>query len=196
MIAAGIYLAAEPQSYRSGFLLLLPKSVRGTVGVALEKAAAALRLWLLGQFIAMILVGVLTTAGLYLIGVRSALALGLFSALAEFIPIVGPVVSGVAAVLVALSQGGDTVLWVIALFIVVQQIEGNVVMPIVQRRTVELPPVLQIFALVVFGILFHLPGIVLGTPLAVVAYVAVKQLYVRDLLHEPVHVPGDHIGRS
>lgn len=196
VLVAGIYLAISPEVYRGGFLMLMPGIWRQKVDIALDKAGGALRLWLLGQFIAMLLVGILTTAGLYLIGVKSALALGVFAGLIEFVPFIGPFVGGAAAMLVALGQGGNTVWWVLLLFVVIQQIENNVVVPLVQRRTVELPPVVLIFAVVVFGILFQFPGILLGAPLAVVAMVLIKQLYVRDLLNEPVQVPGDGKSRS
>ncbi len=83
------------------------------------------------------------------------------------------------------------VFWVAGLYILVQQVEGNLIMPLVQRRTVDLPPVLTLFALVAFGVLFGPLGILLGTPLAVVLYVAVKQLYLREVLDEPVELPGE-----
>jgi predicted PurR-regulated permease PerM len=108
-----------------------------------------------------------------------------------FVPLVGPALAAIPAILVALSEGGTMVLWVIGLYVVVQQIEGNAIMPLVQRRTVGLPPVVTLFALVSLGVLFGPLGILLGTPITVVLYVAVKQLYVRDTLGEPTDVPGE-----
>jgi len=191
VIVAGIYFAASPERYRKGFLKLVPAHVRDEAGRAMDNASHALQLWLLGQVISMILIGILTTIGLYLLGMPSALALGFFAGVAEFVPVVGPLLSAVPAILVALSEGGTTVFWVIGLYILVQQAEGNLIMPLVQRRAVDLPPVVTLFALAGLGILFGPLGVLFGAPLAVVMYVAVQQLYVRDTLGEKTNVPGE-----
>jgi predicted PurR-regulated permease PerM len=191
VVVAGVYLAARPRFYRDGCLLLFPQRIRDNVAAAADNAGRALQLWLVGQLIAMVLVAVMTTAGLYLIGMPSALALGVLAGLAEFVPVAGPILSVIPAVLLAFAHDGGTVIWVIALYLVVQQVESNVILPFVQRRTVDLPPALTLFALVAFGVLFGPLGIVLATPLAVLTYVAVKQLYVRDTLEEETSVPGE-----
>ena len=191
VLVAGLYLAAHPDRYRRGILKLVPQRARGEVSSAVDNAGQALRLWLLGQLISMTIVGALVTAGLFAIGMPSALALGFLAGLSEFVPIVGPILSAIPALLLAFSEGGNTVLWVAGLFILVQQIEGNVIMPLVQRRTVDLPPVLTLFALVALAVLFGPLGVLLGAPITVVLYVAVNQLYLRDTLHEDIDVPGE-----
>lgn len=192
--AAGIYLAARPRVYRQGVLSLVPRRVREEVSSAFDNAGGALRQWLLGQLISMALVGILTTVGLYLIGMPSAMALGFLAGIGEFVPLVGPFLSAIPAILLALSEGGSMVLWVGGLYLAIQQVESNVIMPLVQRRTVDLPPVLPLFAVLSLGVLFGPLGILLGTPLAVLIYVAVKQLYLRDALGEKTDVPGEHQG--
>lgn len=191
VIVAGLYLAARPRRYRHGLLLLIPRRSRAEAAATFDNAAQALRLWLLGQLISMAIVGVLTTIGLYAIGLPSALALGFLAGVAEFVPVVGPALSAIPALLLALSEGGPMVFWVLGLYVLVQQIEGNVIMPLVQRRTVDLPPVLTLFGILAMGILFGPLGILLGTPLTVVAFVAVKRLYLRDALGEEVEIPGE-----
>lgn len=191
VVVAGIYLASRPGRYRRGALLLVPASSRPSAESAMDNAGRALRLWLLGQLVSMTIVGVLITAGLYLIGLPSALALGFLAGVSEFVPLVGPALSAIPAILIALSEGGSTVFWVIGLYVLVQQIEGNIVMPLVQRRAVDLPPVVTLFAILSFGILFGPLGVLLSTPLTVVLYVAVKQLYVRETLGEETEVPGE-----
>lgn len=191
VLVAGVYIAARPTAYRDGFLVLFPGTMRERVARATEKAARALRHWLVGQLVAMVIIGVLTAGGLALLGVPSALALGFIAGVTDFVPIVGPIFGAVPAVLLGFSISPTTALWVIALYLLIQQIEGNVVQPIVQRRAVDLPPALTLFALVAFGVLFGPLGVVFATPLAVVALVAVKQLYVSDILGEKVHVPGE-----
>jgi len=82
---------------------------------------------------------------------------------------------------------------VIALYVAVQQLESYVIMPLVQRRAVHLPPVLTILSIVGSGILLGLPGVVLAAPLAVTFMVAVERPYVRRTLHKPVDVPGEKL---
>jgi predicted PurR-regulated permease PerM len=190
-VIGGIYLASEPQFYRTGVLKLIPPARRDLVGNALDKSGRALRLWLLGQLISMAVVGVVTGVGLALIGVPSAVALALIAALAEFVPYVGPIVAAVPALLIALNQGNDVALMTLALFVVVQQIEGYVVTPIVQQRIGTLPAAVTLFAIVMAGLLFGAPGIVLAAPLTVVAYVLIKDLYVREALDTPTPIPGE-----
>jgi predicted PurR-regulated permease PerM len=192
VVVAGVYLAARPRFYRDGCLLLFPQRIRDNVAATADNAGRALQLWLVGQLISMVLVAVLTTAGLYLIGMPSALALGVLAGFAEFVPVVGPILSVIPAVLLAFAHDGTSVIWVVGLYLVIQQVESNVILPFVQRRTVDLPPALTLFALVAFGVLFGPLGIVLATPLTVVSYVAVKQLYLRDALEEETSVPGEN----
>lgn len=191
VLGAGIYLALSPRSYVEGLLTLLPEPQQDRARDTLWTIGRALRLWLVGQLAAMALIGVLTTLGLWLLGVPSALALGVIAGLFEFVPYAGPVLSAVPAIVVGLSEGPGTALSVLLLYVVLQQAEGILVTPLVQQYTVDLPPVLTIFALLVFGTLFGPLGLLLGTPLAVVAMVAVKKLWLREVLHEDVSLPGE-----
>lgn len=191
VLIAGIFIAARPRTYRRGFLILWPAGLRSHVATALDRSGIALRYWLLGQMVSMTFVGVLSAIGLMLLGVPSAVALGLIAAATNFVPIVGPFVGGVPAVLIAFSISPPTALMVVGLYVLIQQIDGDVLQPFVQQQAVDLPPALTLFALVAGGVLFGALGIILATPLAVVALVSIKILYVRDTLGEAVDVPGD-----
>jgi predicted PurR-regulated permease PerM len=194
MIVAGLYLAAQPDIYRQGFLLLFPNDgKRAQAEETLDAIGDALRLWLVGQLLTMAFIFIVTLAGLWAIGLEGALALSVFAGLAQFVPIIGPIVASVPALLVALTEGWQMVLWVLGLYIVVQQVESNLVTPLVQRQTVSLPPALPLFAVVVFGLLFALPGVLLATPLAVVAFVGIKKLWVRDTLGDETTLPGEPV---
>jgi predicted PurR-regulated permease PerM len=191
VIFAGLYLALDPSLYLRGLVSLLPRRHRATAQDALQAVGRALRLWLMGQLVAMILVGSLTTLGLWLIGVPSALALGVIAALLEFVPFAGPVLASVPAIALGLSESVTTGALVLGLYLVIQQVEGNLITPLVHQRAVDLPPALTMFAILAFGVLFGWLGILLATPLAVVGYVLVNRLWIEEVLGEPAHLPGE-----
>lgn len=181
MLFGGLYLAAQPRLYMSGLLSLVPPARRKRADRLARAIAEALRHWLVGQLIAMLLVGVLTTTGLLLLGVPSALALGIVAGVAEFVPIVGPILALVPALILALQQSTSTALYVGLLYLIIQQVESYVITPLVQRAVVRVPPVIVLFALLAFGTVFGPLGLLFATPLAVAILVGVKALYVDDL---------------
>ncbi|MFC4174292.1 AI-2E family transporter [Microvirga sp. GCM10011540] len=191
VIIAGVFFAADPGIYRRGIVKLFPPSQHERVDETLGDCGGALRNWLIAELIAMALVAVLVGLGTWIIGLPAPLALALFAGLMEFIPIVGPILGAVPALLLALTQGTTSVLWTLLLFLAIQQLESNVITPLVQRRMVSIPPALLLFAVLAFGLLFGPLGVVVAAPLTVVVFVAVKKLYIRDTLHEATPVPGE-----
>jgi predicted PurR-regulated permease PerM len=191
VIFGGIFLAAEPKFYRTGMIKLIPPSRRGMVAEAILECERALRLWLKGQLIAMVVIGVMTGAALWLLGVPSWLVLGILAGLLEFIPFAGPIVAAIPAVLIALAQSTDLALWTIGAYVLVQHSEAYLVQPLIQQYAVELPAVILLFSLLAFGVIFGTIGVVLAAPLAVVSYVLVKRLYVREALDTPTPIPGE-----
>jgi predicted PurR-regulated permease PerM len=193
LVAFGdVYLAGDPQLYRDGVLKLFPQGARDEVAGMLGAAARALRLWLLGQLAVMVAVGLLIGLGLWLVGLPTPLALGLLSGLAEFVPYVGPVLAAVPGVLLGLSAGPAMGLYALVVYVVVLQVEGNVIVPLVSREVLALPPALVLFAVMAAGLVLGPLGLLLAAPLTVLAVVAVSRLYVRDTLDTPVQVPGEH----
>lgn len=186
---AAIYLAADPKLYRDGALRLLPPRRRPQVGSALDDAGRALHKWLVAQMIVMLAVGVLTGTGLALLGVPLWLSLGLIAGLLEFVPVVGPIVATIPGVLLAFSKGPETAFYVLLVYIAVQQIESNVLTPLVQRWAVKLPPVIALLSIVACGLLFGVLGVIFATPIAVVVLALVKRLYVEDTLEQGAHAP-------
>ena len=136
VIVAGLYIAVSPEIYRDRFVMLFPKSRQVEIADTIDAAGEALRLWLRAQLLAMIIVGILIATGLALVGVPSALALGLIAGVAEFVPIVGPVIGAIPALLLASTQDWHTIVWTLVVFVVVQQIESNLIMPLVAGRAV------------------------------------------------------------
>lgn len=191
VLFAGIFLAAQPRFYATGAIKLFPQARRPLIAEAMTESETALGLWLKGQLIAMTAVGVLTGLGLWLLGLQSAFALGLLAGILEFVPFVGPILSAVPAILIALAVSPDLAVWVALLYLGVQQFEGYVLTPLVQQYAVDLPGVILLFSLLGFGILFGTLGVILAAPLTVVSYVLVKRLYVIETLHTPTPIPGD-----
>ncbi len=191
VLFVGLYLAVKPDLYVNGLLHLVPIAKRPRATAVLHTVGYTLRWLLVGQLSAMIVVGVLTTVGLLLLGVPLGLLFGILAGLLEFVPTIGPLISAVPAVLLALTQDTSTALYVVLLYAAIQLIEGNVLTPLVLQRAVELPPVLTITALVVLGTLFGFLGLLLATPLLATALVLVKMLYVQDVLGDPIDVSGE-----
>lgn len=187
----GVYLAASPRLYRDGLLKLFPETARERVAGVLETSVRALRLWLRSQLITMAVVGVLTGLGLWLAGVPAPLALGLVAALAEFVPYLGPIVAAIPGLLLAMTESPQTLLYALAVYLVVQQLEGNAILPLVERQMLKLPPALVIFSVLALGLVFGLLGLVFAAPLTVLLVVAVGKLYVRETLGAPLKVPGE-----
>ena len=190
VVSLGAYLASNPGLYERGIVQLFPEKQRARIQEALDITGRALWWWLLTQFVSMTIIGILTWLGLMLLGMPLALTLGVIAGLFEFIPLVGPFIGAIPAVLVAFTQGVNQVLYVLLLYVGIQQIESYLVMPIVQRYGTTLPPVLTLLAAVTFGLLFGALGIVVATPLMLTVYVLVKLLYVEDVLGSSTNVPG------
>lgn len=191
VIIAGVFLAVSPRVYRDGLVILFPPERRDALRASADTTGRALKAWLLGQLADMVVVGVMTGIGVALIGLPSPLALGLIAALLAFVPIVGAIAGAVPGLLLAAQGGWELMAWTLLVYVVVQQIEGNLIYPFIQKRAVELPPVLTLFGILGFGTLFGFVGVFVATPLMVVLFVNVRLLYLRRTLGEDISVPGE-----
>lgn len=186
VLAGGVYFAVAPTGYRNGLLLMIPKAQRARIGDALDQTGRGLRLWVLATGVDMIGVGVITGLGLWAVGLPSPALLGVLAGVGVLVPIVGPTFAALPGLLLAVADGPTTVLLTLGVYVVVQQIESNVIMPVVQRQIVSLPPLWTLFSVAVFGLLFGAVGVLMAVPLAVVTYVMVRALYIRDTLGERI----------
>jgi predicted PurR-regulated permease PerM len=189
-----IYFASDPSLYSNGALRLVPPSRRLQLKEALDEAGVALRKWVVAQAIAMVAVGAMTGATLGLMGVPLALSLGVTAGVMEFIPVIGPILAAIPAILLAFAKGPEMAFYVALVYIVVQQIESNIITPLVQRWAVKLPPVMGLLAIVACGLLFGVLGVVFAMPIAVVVMVLVKKLYVEDTLEKRAQLIDSETG--
>lgn len=191
VLIAGVFLAAEPRLYQQGTARLFPPRQHGLVIETMSDMGGALRLWLIGKLISMVIIGVLVGLGTWLIGLPAPIALGVFAGLTEFVAVVGPIIGAIPALILAATQGGTAILWTLLLFLAIQQLESNVIAPLVQQRMVSLPPALFVLAIAAFGALFGILGVIVAAPLLVAVYVAVQKLWIGEALHEKPSLPGD-----
>lgn len=182
VLSVGIYLAAEPRLYRRGLLHLVPPRGRKRAGEVMGELDTVLGRWLVGRLVLMFVNGAITAFGLWLLGVPLALTLGILTGVLNFIPNFGPLTAGVPAVLIALLIAPQVALYTLLLYVAIQMLDGYVFTPLVDRRSVELPPVLTITAQVLLGVLVGSLGVVLASPLVASLLVIVQRLYVEDAL--------------
>jgi predicted PurR-regulated permease PerM len=191
ILVIGIYVAVEPGIYTDGIIRLVPIGKRERAREILYEVGYTLQWWLIGRVASMAVVGVLTAVGLWLLGVPLALTLGLLAALLTFIPNIGPTLAVVPAALLALLQSPTKSLYVILLYLGVQAVESYLLIPLVQRQTVSLPPALTITAQVLLGILVGGFGLVLAVPLTAAVMVLVRMLYIEDALGDSIDMLSD-----
>ncbi len=182
VLFVGLFLALEPKTYLKGVIHLIPMDKRERAREVFEQVGDDLQWWLIGKITEMIFIGLLTWAGLWFLGVPLALTLGILAALLIFIPNIGPLLALVPAALLALLESPATALYVIGFFTAIQTLESYVLTPLVQKKAVSLPPGLTIMVQVLMGVIGGGIGLILATPLLVVAVRATRMLYVEDVL--------------
>jgi predicted PurR-regulated permease PerM len=188
----GVYGAASPHPYLNGIVRLVPPDSRPRAREILYALGRALRWWLTGRLILMMIVGVLTGLGLHLVGIPSPVALGLLAALCSFVPYLGPVLSVLPALLVASVIGMTEVFSVVVVYGTVQLLESYLIAPLVQQQAVHIPPAAVITAQFIGGVGAGAAGVLLATPLAIIVIVLVQTLYVEDVLGDEVSLLGEH----
>ena len=184
VLVIALYLAADPRLYVEGAVRLLPMAHRVRAREVLHAIGDTLRWWLLGKAISMVIVGVAVFIGLLALGVPMAGALALIAALLDFIPNVGPILAVIPAALFALLEGPTQVVYVLLLYSVIQVVESYLLTPLIERKTVSLPPALTLVALAVAALLFGWLGLLLAAPATAALLVLVQMVYLEDTLGE------------
>ncbi|MBB3941194.1 putative PurR-regulated permease PerM [Novosphingobium fluoreni] len=192
VIVGAMFIASNPSPYRNAVVLMTPRPARQTMERALNEMSFALRLWLKAKLISMAMMTLVIGGCLWWAGLESWAALGLLGGLSEFVPYVGPVVAMLPAIGLAAAVGGDVLWRTLVAFLVVRVIEGWLLTPFVNRTVVNIPPALTLFTILAVGAVFGVYGVFFAGALLVVAFVGVREFYLRDTLGEDIDgVPRD-----
>lgn len=176
-----LYLAALPGPVVNWVVRLFPPEKREHTREVLAESRTSLLQWLAGRLFSMAVVGLLSTAALYLIGVPGALLLGIFSGLVAFVPIIGSIVGAIPPLILAFAGNPLDALWVVLAYIAIQQIESNLLTPLVMQKAVSLHPVVVIVSVTVAGAAFGVLGSLLAVPVSVVAGVLIEELWFKRI---------------
>ncbi len=181
VLIATIYSVLRPAPLVDGFVALFPAGQRQRARSILFSMYSTVQSWFLGQLTSMLIIGTLWAIALFIIGVPFALLLGIFAAVVSFVPYIGPLLSLVPPVLIALANDPILAVWVVAAYLVIQGVESYILQPIIMSRAVALHPAVVIFAILIMGTLFGLLGILLAVPLTAALLVLVNELWVRRM---------------
>ncbi len=182
IISVALMIALQPKSYREVAILLVPSFYRRRARDILLKCGNALSSWMLGVLLSSICVAILVTIGLYLLGIKLVIANALIAGILNIIPNVGPTISTIFPLSVALLDTPWKSLAVLGLYILIQNIESYIITPSIMQKQVKLLPGLTITAQFIFTIIFGPLGLLLAIPMAVVIQVFVKEIIIHDIL--------------
>jgi predicted PurR-regulated permease PerM len=175
ILVIGLFVAMDPRVYERGLQWLVPQEHREEFAVTIRRMGQTLRRLLAGRLLGMAAEGLLTWLALMLGGVPMALILGILTGLLAFIPNIGAFVSGVLMVAVGFSAGMETGIWAILTYVIVQTFDGYVLIPIVAKKTVDMPPALTLGTQILVSALFGILGLALADPMTAMAKAALER---------------------
>jgi predicted PurR-regulated permease PerM len=181
VLASSLYLATSLTRYEQGLLTLIPVKSQLKAKAVLDRCASALRQWFVAQLIAMASVGACASIGFLIIGLAYWPVLGLLTALLDIIPFVGPTIAAVCAVLITFGEDASKVPWVILNFVIVEHIESNLVVPLVMKGQVELPPFILLTFMLILANWFGILGVLIAPPLLTVLRTVYLMVYVPSI---------------
>ncbi|WP_301091462.1 AI-2E family transporter [Sphingomonas sp.] len=175
IVVIGLFIAMDPHVYERGLQWMIPQDQREEFAITTERMGDTLRRLLFGRILGMIAEGVLTWLALMLGGVPMAMILGILTGILAFIPNIGAFISGALMIAVGFSAGVDTGLWAIGTYVIVQTFDGYVLIPMVAKRTVDMPPALTLGAQILASALFGILGLALADPMTAMIKAAMER---------------------
>lgn len=191
VIVLAIYTSLDGRRYASGLVRLAPPSWRDTARELVDAWGTALPWWLAGRLLSMIVVAIMVSVGLLITGVPLPFMLGLIAGLFSFVPFLGPLISVVPAILVALTESTSALIAVLIVYGIVQLLESYLITPLIEKKTVSVPLFPLVAAQLVMGSLLGIGGIMFATPLLLTFAVAVQIVYLKRILGEDVDIWGN-----
>ena len=179
LLLAAYWTLDGPRTVRS-LLRLLPRTQRESISELITAMETKVSAFVAGQGLLMLAIGLMSLVAYWLIGLPYLLALAFIAGLMEAVPIVGPLLGAVPAVLVALTMGPDKVIWVIVATLVIQQVENSLLVPRIMRQAVGVNPFVTLLALFAFSTLLGIPGALMAIPMA-----AIIQILLNRFVFQP-----------
>lgn len=190
IVFLSIYFAADPDLYRRGALALLPARRRRQAAQVMDRVAVVLRKWLVTQLIAMAVIGSVSTIALLILQVKAAFVLGLLAGLFEFIPTIGPILSAVPAIAMGFLDSPEKALLVALVYIGIQFLENHILIPLLMKGGMDLPPALTVLTQALLALVFGFLGLMVAVPMLATVMVFVQMLYVEAKTDEPSDKSG------
>lgn len=181
VIFLAIYVAADPNTYRRGLLFLVPARSRERAETIIHAVTVMMRRWLVTQLIAMIVIGLASTIVLLSLQVRAAVPLGILAGLLEFVPTIGPILSAIPAIAMGFVDSPEKALYVTIAYILIQFAENQILIPILMKEGIDLPPALTIVAQALMAIVFGFLGLVVAVPLLAAVLVSIRTTHRLNL---------------
>lgn len=183
VIVLMVMLLANPKPYRQGFVLLFPAFYRQRVDEILTECETTLVGWMTATLINMAAIAVVSFIGLSILGVPLALANALLAGLLEFIPNIGPVLSIIPPMAVAVLDQPWKAIAVLILYLLIQQFEAYLLVPVVMKKQVDLLPAFTLLSVVIFGSFFGFLGVFLSVPLVIISKIWIYEVLIKDVLN-------------
>lgn len=190
VLVLSLMLLADPDPYRKSFIRIFPSFYRRRVDEILDKCEIALRGWLIGILFNMTVIATLSFVGLLVLRVPLALAQAALAGILTFIPNIGPALSVIPPIATALLEAPWKAIAVLILYVLIQQVESNLLTPYVMAQQVSLLPAATLLAQVFFATFFGFLGLLLALPLTVVVQVWIKEVIIKDILDQWHHRSG------
>jgi predicted PurR-regulated permease PerM len=181
-----IFFSVDPELYRRGLMHLVPHPSRQRADELVTAIGVTLRRWLATQLIAMVIIGSMVSIALALLGVEAALSLGIIAGVMEFIPTIGAILAAVPAIAMGFLVSPQKALAVAIVFTLVQLTEGHVLIPMLMKRGMNLPPLITILGQAIMAVVFGFLGLLVAVPLVAAVLTAIKMLYVNDVMGDDV----------